>query len=289
MIESRSSVSSDAWVIEAGRLPGLRDRVADLWRYRRAAGFFFRRSIQLLYARTQLGWPWLLIRPLAPLCVGALVYGGVMGVPSLHVPYFLFFLAGSIAWSVFEGSLQWGTRSLERNRHLVKKLYLPRAILPVASTGAGLVEALVLLGVLVVAVTYYRRTDDIWYLAPPAVMAVAPAVLLLAWLQAVALAFWTSLWQARTRDTRYVLGFVVSFWAFLTPVIYPVQAMPLRWQPVAFVNPMTAVVEGFRGATLGAGVISPGGLAWSTALTLVLLFVGLRHFARAEGAATDRL
>ncbi len=277
------------WIIEAGHEQAILERLAEFWRYRKAAAFFFWRSIQMLYANTQLGWFWIVIRPLAPLAVGALVFGGVMGVPSLGVPYFLFFLAGTIAWTTFEGSLTWGTRSLERNRHLIKKLYLPREILPVTSTSAGLMNPLVLIGVLVLAWCYYQYSLGRWFVGPPATLVVGAFALLLAWLQAVALAFWTSLWQARTRDTRFVLGWVVSFWSYLTPVIYPVQMIPEPWRTVAFINPMTAVVEAFRGAVIGAGVVSPSGLAWSTTFTVIALTLGLRHFVRAEGSAADRL
>ena len=279
----------DTWVIEPGSRRGLVEYARELWRYRRAAAFFWSRSVKLLYAGTQLGWPWLLIRPLAPLAIGALVYGGVMGIPSLTVPYFLFFLSGSIVWSIFEGSLQFATRGLERNRHLVKKLYLPRAILPPATTGAGLVEPLVLLGVLAGALGYYRVADARWYVGERTSVPLLVLTPVLAWLLAVALGFWTSLWQARARDARYVLAWVVAFWGYLTPVIYPLDIVPLGWRPLMFLNPMTALVEAWRAATIGAGVISVPGLLWSAVSTIVLLAFSLRHFTAAEGSAADRL
>ncbi|PYR75325.1 MAG: hypothetical protein DMF87_20735, partial [Acidobacteria bacterium] len=115
-------------------------RMEEAWRYRLLVAFFASQAFNMLYKRTQLGILWVPLRPLAPLIVGALIYGGLMSVPSLGVPYFLMLTVGSTAWNCFDGPWGWGTRGLELNRELITKLYFPRIILPLSTMVPGLVE-----------------------------------------------------------------------------------------------------------------------------------------------------
>ena len=79
------------------------------------------------------------------------------------MPYFLFFLCGIVAWTLFERSLFFITRSVERNRRLVTRVYFPRLILPVAAVAPGLVYLALLLVVLIVTVVFFHQRDGVWY------------------------------------------------------------------------------------------------------------------------------
>src|SRR5262245_43929651 len=97
--ESASSAEPRAWVISAGEDQGFLARAREVWQYRRILGFFSKKSVQSLYAKSRLGVIWLFIRALVPLGVASFVFGSVMNVPSAGVPYFLFFLIGQIPWN----------------------------------------------------------------------------------------------------------------------------------------------------------------------------------------------
>ena len=90
----------DTWVIEPRR-EALADRLRDVWRYRRLLRFFAAKSLTKLYKRTVLGAAWIFIRPLFPLVVNTIVFGGVLGVGSNGVPYFLFINCGGALWDLF--------------------------------------------------------------------------------------------------------------------------------------------------------------------------------------------
>jgi lipopolysaccharide transport system permease protein len=281
--------SADTWIIAPELHVGFGARLREVWRYRRILLFFAFKAVQTLYANTYLGMWWLLIRPLAPVVVGTLVFGELMQAPSAEIPYFLFFLTGSIIWSFFSEPLIRGSRGLDVNRQLITKLYLPRVILPAGQLAAGLVEPLVLTGVFAVAVWYYRIDAGVWYGVDPRRVPVAIGAVLIAVMFAFAASLWTSVWQARARDIRYVLGYTLSFWFFLTPVVYPLSAVPpgLRW--VAIVNPMTGPVEAFRWSLLGIGSPAWTALGVSCAATAVVLSLGLWYFATSESATVDKL
>jgi lipopolysaccharide transport system permease protein len=281
--------SADAWIIGPDLYLGFTGRAREIWRYRRILLFFAIKAVQSLYMNAKLGVAWLFVRPLAPVLVGALVFGELMGAPSDGLPYVLFFLSGSIIWAFLAEPLARGSRGLEVNRQLLTKLYLPRIILPAGQLAAGLVEPLVLTVVFVLAIWYYRLADGVWYGVVPVRVPLAIGSVLLAVTLAFALSLWTSIWQARVRDARYMLGYVVSFWFFLTPIVYPLSAMPpsVRW--LASLNPMTAPVEAFRWSLLGVGLPSPAMLAVSVGLIVLILAGGLWHFTTTESATVDKL
>ncbi|MCX6553079.1 MAG: ABC transporter permease [Acidobacteria bacterium] len=290
MKTAHASAPADAvWTIESGTRRGFVGQVREYWRFRYAARFFAVRSIQILYKRTQLGWLWIILRPVLPVVVGTFVFGEIMNLPSLGLPYFLFNLAGTTCWTAFDRSLGWATRSLERNRHLVTKIYFPRAILPPASTAGGLMECVVQIGMLVIAVCYFRSAEGRWYVAPARDWPLAALALGMALGLAVAFSWFTAIWQAHARDTRFALGWVLSFWSYFTPVVYPLEHIPAKYRFLALMNPLTSVVEAFRASTIGAGVVSWWGLAWAATVLLVSGIAGWHYFLRAEGQAADRL
>jgi lipopolysaccharide transport system permease protein len=113
--------------------------------------------------------------------------------------------------------------------------------------------------------------------------------MLLALLLAFALSLWTSVWQARARDMRFVLMYVIGFWALLTPVVYPASQLPANVRWLAAMNPMTGPVEAFKWSVLGLGPWPAYPLAVSVGMTVVILLGGMWYFGRAEGEIADRL
>jgi lipopolysaccharide transport system permease protein len=276
------------WIIEPRR-QGLGARTREVWQYRRLLRFFAARAVEKLYRRTVLGWSWILIRPLFPLLVKTLIFGGLLGVGSEGVPYFLFLVVGSSVWELFAQSVMWATRSLEVNRSFLARIYLPRIILPVAMTAIPLVNLAIHLGVFIVALIWYRVSDGVWYVAPGFNVLWAVAAGLLALALAISIGLWTSVPALVARDVRFTLNYVMGFWVFLTPVFYPLSSMPPRWQTVMAFNPMTAVVEMFKFGALGIGTVDPNHVGTSLAILAVVAVSGLWFFTRAEATAADRV
>jgi lipopolysaccharide transport system permease protein len=277
------------WVLAPDLRAGALQRLEEVWRYRRILWFFAVKAVQGLYAKTRLGPVWLLVRPLAPLLAGSLVFGEIMKVPSDGFPYFLFLLVGTTIWNFFDSPLIFATRGLESNRQLLTKLYLPRLILPAGQMAAGLVEPVVCVGVLIVSIFYYRFTDGVWYVTFTPRLAATIPIILMTMTLAFALSLWTSVWQARARDMRFVLMYSLSFWYLLTPIVYPASHVPPAAQWAAYINPMAGPVVAFKWAVLGIGAFPVVPLAVSTAGTILLLGFGMWYFGAVEGQTIDRL
>ena len=279
---------ADLWVIEP-RQHGVLDRVRELWHYRYLWWYFASDTMTAMFRRSKLGWIWLLLRVAGPVGLNAVIFGGVIGVDSGGPPYFLFFLCGTTTWVLFERSLLFVTRSLEQNRKLITKVYFPRLILPMSAVAPGLLYLLILLLVTVGTVIYYHNREGVWYITLRPELLASVAAILLSLAFTVAVGLWTSVLQARYRDIRYGLRYVMPFWMYFTPIIYTVNTIPEQWRWLVAINPMAPVVELYKWGTLGQGHVTTAGLLSSLLLTVITMISGMWFFNREEAASIDTL
>jgi lipopolysaccharide transport system permease protein len=284
------AASAGFWLIEP-RQHGVLDRARELWSYRYLWWYFAAQTLTSMYRGTALGWVWLVMRVAGPVGLNALIFGGVLGQASKSgkIPYFLFFLCGMTTWIMFERSLLFITRSIERNRRIITKIYFPRLILPFSSVAPALLYLAIIVIVMIGTVVYFYDRDGIWYITLQPRLLVAAVMIVLSLVFATAVGLFTSVLQARFRDIRYGLRYFMPFWMFLTPIIYPLSSIPEKYRWLAAINPMAPIVEAFKWATLGEGTFSPAGMMRSVALIALTMFVGMWFFNRAEAASVDRL
>ena len=272
---------NDRWETSP-RYPGPLATLVEVWEYRRLLRFIGDRALKKMYRRTVLGWLWLFIHPLFPIALRALVFGGLLGVGSDGLPYFLFLLAGTVLWDVFSNSLMWGTRALEMNRDLTIQIYHPRAILPFGSMTPALLNVGLKIGVFALALVFYSVRDDRAYLRADVGLLWAAAALALAFLFALAISFFTSIWGETVRDIRFGLGQLLSVWYLLTPVLYPLSQVPEAHRSWMLWNPLAIIVETFKWGLFGVGAFYGQTFAITAVSILALWAAGLTYFARAE-------
>jgi homopolymeric O-antigen transport system permease protein len=279
---------SDYTLIQPRR-SGLSVRSRELWAYRTLLRFFGHRILEKSYIRSKLGIAWVPLRPILDVSARALIFGALLKAPSNGVPYLLFFLVGMAPWSFFDRSLFWSTRSIDINSRLVKKLYFPRIVLPLAAYLPAIFDFVVYVALIAVAIAGYAIfKDDFALNVSPELLLVVPSMLLIFALS-LGLSLVLSVLGAQTRDVRYSLTYVLQFVFVLTPIIYPLNAIPDKYQWLANLNPVSAPIEMFRQGVLGAGTIRPGGVLISVGAAIVVLFAGLWFFSRAEAASIDSL
>jgi len=265
-------------VIEPSR-GWIRLKLRELLAYRELLYFLAWRDIKVRYKQTALGVLWILVQPFAAMVIFTFVFHRFAKIPSGDVPYPLFALCGILPWNYFSGSMNRATGSLVGSSHLITKVYFPRVVIPVSSVLTGWVDfgiaSLLLAGLMV----YYR-------VIPGVALVLAPLFLLMAMMVALGVGLWLSALNVQYRDVGYLMPFLSQAWMFLTPVIYPTQLIPesLRW--VYGLNPMVAVVEGFRWAVLGTP-LEMGSFWASLVAAFLILFSGLLFFQRMERGFAD--
>lgn len=114
-----------------------------------------------------------------------------------------------------------------------------------------------------------------------------PFLVLFMILTAIAVGIWLTTFNAIYRDVRYVVPFLVQFWLFASPVVYPSSLVPEKWRAFYGLNPMAGVIEGFRWALLGKGEPPQALLFISVSVILGIFLFGMGYFRRMEGTIAD--
>lgn len=255
-------------------------RLGELWEYRELLYFLVWRDIKVRYKQTALGAAWAILQPVLTMVVFSVFFGRLAKVPSDGIPYPVFALAALVPWQLFAYAVSESTNSLVISQNLIKKVYFPRLVIPVASVLAGLVDFAISFVALIGLMTYYG-------IRPTPAIAILPLFILLAVASALCVGLWLCALNVQFRDVRYTIPFLTQFWMFVTPVAYPSSLVPEKWRTVFGLNPMAGVVEGFRWALLGKATSLGPLLAVSIAAVVALLFGGLVYFRRMESTFAD--
>ena len=289
MSELEAMSPQEEWLIEP-RGEGLAKRFSEFFAAHKLLRYFAAQSVSKTYRRTYLGSLWLFIRPLFPLLIGLFVFQGLVGEHVTETPYLIFYVSGLCIWQLFAQGLAWITRSLETNRRLLKKLYFPRLILPVAFIAPAAVEFCIQIVVLVAVALYYLATTGLWHLhvSWASALSLFGAVGLTLGL-ALGIGFWTSVMAAEARDVRYLIGYVLGFWQYLTPVFYPLEAIPESYRWILKFNPMGCACELFRKGVLGVGGVATEDVVIATTMVALIFGVGLFFFTRFEQILADHV
>ncbi len=255
-------------------------KLDELWEYRELLYFLVWRDVKVRYKQTVLGAAWAIIQPVLTMLVFSLFFGRLAKIPSDGIPYPIFAFAGLVPWSFFANGLAHSSDSLVGSANLIKKVYFPRLVIPIAAVLAGGVDFVLAFLILLAMILYYGLLPTIHVLW-------LPALLLLAWVTALAVGLWLSALNVQYRDVRYVVPFLVQFWLFATPIAYPSSLLGEPWRTIYGVNPMVGVVEGFRWALLGTRTAPGPIIAVSSVAALVVLLGGAFYFRRMEKTFAD--
>jgi lipopolysaccharide transport system permease protein len=248
----------------------------DAWDYRELLWILAIRDVKVRYKQTSLGIAWALLQPLTQMLIFTILFNRFAGIPGdSSVPYSVFCLAGLTVWSLFANGLSLSSESLINSANLVTKVYFPRVIVPLATILTAAVDSAIAGALLVGAMLVMRVPFHASALLAIPIASIAA-------LCAAALGLWTSAINLQYRDVRYALPFFIQLLVYATPVFYAASIVPQRYRPLLGLNPMVAIVNGFRAAMFGTPIpFAKLGLSLATALVVGLLgFIRFRHLER---------
>jgi len=250
-----------------------------LWEYHELLFFMVWRDVKVRYKQTELGVAWAVLQPLMATLIFSVFFGRLAKMPSDGIPYPVFAYVAFVPWQYFANALTESSNSLVASQNLIKKVYFPRLIIPMGSVIAGLVDFCFAFLVLIGMMFYFG-------IRPSSSIFLFPVFLLLAIGTALAAGLWLSALNVQFRDVKHTIPFLVQFWFFATPVVYPSSIVPAKWRMWYGLNPMAGVVEGFRYTVLGKG--HPGPMIWvSAAAVAVMLVGGILYFRKMESTFAD--
>jgi len=262
----------------------------ELWRYRDLILLLVKRNFTILYKQTILGPAWVIIQPLLTTLVFTVIFGGIAGLPTDGMPSFLFYMAGNIGWSYFAACLTETSKTFITNRQLFGKVYFPRLVMPFSVVISQMINFLVqYLFFIVILIVYVLKPDSP---VSPNLGMIALTPLLLVEMALLGLGFGIIISSLTTkyRDLSMLVSFGVHLWMYATPVAYPASMVAERFPGLLnlyMLNPMTPIIEFFRGAYLGVEVLSQNYLLLSVGVTVVVLTVGILLFTHIERTFMD--
>jgi lipopolysaccharide transport system permease protein len=256
--------------------------LAGFWQRRDLLWHMTVRHLRGQYKQSVLGYAWAFVNPLSQMLIMTFVFSTILRFKSEDVPYPLFLFVGLVPWIFFSGAVSSATDSVVGAAGLVTKVYFPREVLPTAAVFTKLVDlvfGLIILGGLMV---YYGEPPELtsWWL--PILFAIHTIFIL-------GLSYPLAALNLFFHDVRFLVGVVMTLWFYLTPVLYPVDLVPERYQLVYDLNPNSLFINAYRRVLLHGE--SPGleKVMLGLAIAVATFLIGYYLFKRMEPTFADRI
>ncbi len=267
------------FTIEAGRAE--HHYWMDLWRYRELFYILAWRDIAVRYKQTIIGVLWAVLRPLLTMMIFVVVFGKIAKLPSEGVPYPIFVFAAMLPWTFFATAFSDASNSLIGNANLISKVYFPRLIIPASSVIVAGVDFLISFVILIGLMIWYQYIPD-WHILT------LPFFLLLAFFAALGAGLYIAALNVKYRDFRFVIPFITQLGLYISPVGFSTTIVPEKYQLLYYLNPMVAVIDGFRWAISGGKTaFNLTELSVSIVMVIFLCIIGIYHFRKTEKTFAD--
>ena len=250
----------------------------EIYDYREMIISLVRKDLRGRYKGSVLGFAWTFLNPLLQLGVYTIVFSTIMraGIED----YYLFLFVALIPWIFFSASLTGGASCIISQKEMVKKIYFPREVLPIAHVTCQFVN--MLLSFLVVFAVIIVSGKGINIVA----VLCLPVVMLAEYLLAISIALLTSALTVYLRDLEHILGIIAMAWQFLSPVMYSVDMIPERLQNIFMINPMSPIIIAYRDILYYKKIPELETLVHGLLFSIIVLIIGWivfshlkKHFA----------
>jgi len=243
----------------------------EIWQHRSLVLALVWRELGARYRGSTLGFLWTLANPMLQLGVYTLLFGIYLNSAIPHYPVFLF--VGLLPWTWFSGGVQAGALSIVSAASLVTKARLPPQVFPVVAVVAQFVNFGLSMLVALPVVAIVTRPLDMQALQ------FLPLIALQA-LLTYAVALSVAALSVRFRDVIPLTTSLLTFWFFITPIVYGAQTIPARMRTVAQLNPMAVLVEANRAVLLEGARLHWTALGGVLAEAVVLIMLAVLLFER---------
>lgn len=288
-----TSKQEDTWsVVVYSEQAGYQVNIRELFSYIDLIFLFVRRTFVAKYKQTVLGPAWAIIQPFFTTVVYSIFFGNIAGLGAAGIPNFIFYLSGTIAWTLFASCLVHTADTFISNAGILGKVYFPRLVMPIANSISQFIAFFIQFVFMLCFWGYYLATGA--GLQPNWCILLTPLVLVQ--LAMLGMGFGTIISSLTTkyRDLTMMVGFGVTLWSYCSPVAYDMfSRAPLQpggsHYALYMLNPVTSPINIFRYAWLGSGGIDwlYYGLSWAS--TFVIFAIALVLFSRVEKTFMDTI
>ena len=252
----------------------------DLYQYREFLKTSIRKEFRGKYKKSFLGVLWSFINPLLQLLVYALVFPYIMRVQVEN--YTMFLVVVLIPWNFFSSTVSQSTSVIIASTGIIKKVYFPRAILPISNVTSNLLN-FVISSIIVIAALLISGIG----IGPS--IAIFPLVLLIQYIFSLAISFLLSSITVYIRDLEYFINVLMMLWFYVTPVLYSIDMIPDKFKNILMLNPMTLIITTYREILYYKRIPDLGPLLILGGICVVLLIIGYLIFNKCEKRFAEEL
>lgn len=261
----------------------LGDHLRRLWENRMLIGLWILYNVRSRYSQKVLGVAWIILLPLSTSLIMSFVFSQILPLRNTgDVPFVSYFLSAMIAWHLFNGSIQQGAISVVSAMRLVVQVYFPREILVLVKLG----EALVDFGFTFAAMLVINASLGIW---PNANFIYLPLILIIQICFMLGLMLFLGYLGVIVRDIPQLIAVALQLLFYLTPIIYPVTAIPERLNVMLLLNPLALLLDAYRSIIVYNMPPDPVNLYYPAVAAGVLLYTGYHFFKANERRFADYL
>lgn len=255
--------------------------IKELYAYREMIISLVKKDLRGRYKGSVLGFLWTFINPLLQLVIYTIVFSVIMraGIEK----FYMFLFVALVPWIFFSASITGGSLSILAQQDMVKKIYFPRQVLPIAYVTSSFVNMLfcfiIIFAALMVSGIGINFTALLFL---PLIMAVE-------YVLAMGIAMLSSALTVYFRDLEHILGIVTMAWQYLTPIMYPMDIVPEEFIPIFYANPMTPIIVAYRDILYYKKIPEIGTLLHASILGIVILLLGNIVFTRLQRDFVEEL
>ncbi len=266
----------------------------ETFKYKDLISLFVRRDFVSRYKQTFLGPLWAILQPLLTTLIFTVIFGNLAGLTTADVkgytlPAFLFYLSGSICWSYFANVVTSTSRTFITNRNVMGKVYYPRLASPISTMLSRLISFAIQLLFFVVIWLVYVISGNTSIVVSIKLLLVPVTIFQLS-LLSLGVGLIISALTVKYRDLQMVVGFGLQLWQYASPIAYGLALITASSSSLVglyMLNPVTPILTTFRYAVFGFGYFNVVYYLISWGTTILLLFLGLIAFSRAERKFVD--
>ncbi len=260
-------------------------KLKEVFKYRDLILLFVKRSFTSVYKQTILGPAWFIINPLISSVVSTVIFSKIAGIASDGIPYFLFYLTGYTLWNYFSSCVNNTASTFTGNASIMGKVYFPRLTMPISSVIFSAINMLIVFLMTLIAIAVYVMLG--YEIQPNLTVFLIPVYMVQTAALGLGIGIIVSSLTTKYRDLSLLVGFGISLWMYLTPIVYPMSAVGGRLETIIMLNPMSSVIQNFKYALLGSGDFELSYWLISIAVTLTVDIIGVLLFNRVEKTFMD--
>lgn len=259
--------------------------ISDIFKWRELLWQMVNREVKARYKQSILGYFWIILNPLAQMLVMSFAFSIVLRIPTNandKIPYSIFLFVALLPWNLFANSLTSACSSLVNSTSLITKIYFPRTILVLATVLAKIIDFVLALSVLLVFMIVYQIPINYH------ILWVIP-IFFIQQIFTIGLSLFLSAANLLYRDIQYVLSLLLVLWLYMTPIIYPADLVPTKYQLIFQLNPMAVIVNAYRQSVLSGAQPNLISLSIAFIVSMVFLLTGYLYFKSREKIFADNI